>query len=150
MWGSDMMGEPTLEHVQAYVLLSVLMVSDLVIALHLSAWDRVSADHQNNKDRASAAWGMLGLSVKVCLPSHFILLVVLIINVGILAHDSQIAQNIGLSRLGAEQQAPEGQLLPTWTGRWESLIQREVGRRVWWNLVFMEWSLAPSYYFSVG
>lgn len=63
---------------------------------------------------------------------------------------SQIAQNLGLSRLGAEQQARNGELLPTWTGRWQSLIQREVGRRVWWNLVFMDWSLAPSYNFSVA
>jgi hypothetical protein len=26
-----------------------------------------SADNQNNKDQASAAWAMLGLSVKVCI-----------------------------------------------------------------------------------
>lgn len=59
-----------------------------------------------------------------------------------------MAQGLGLNRLGAEQQAPEGKLLPMWTGRWESLIQREVGRRIWWNLVFLDWAMAPSYSFS--
>ena len=61
-----------------------------------------------------------------------------------------MAQNLGMSRLGAEQQAENGKPLSTWTGRWESLIQREVGRRIWWNLVFLEWSLAPSYSFSTS
>lgn len=60
----------------------------------------------------------------------------------------QMAQGLGLSRLGAEQQSVEGKPLPMWTGRWESLIQREVGRRIWWNLVFLDWALAPSYNFS--
>lgn len=35
-----------------------------------------------------------------------------------------------------------------WKGRWESLIQREIGRRIWWNLVFLDWSLAPSYNYA--
>jgi len=64
--------------------------------------------------------------------------------------DWQMAQNLGMSRLGAEQQAENGKPLSTWTGRWESLIQREVGRRIWWNLVFLDWSLAPSYSFSTS
>lgn len=59
-----------------------------------------------------------------------------------------MAQGLGLSRLGAEQQAIDGKPLPMWIGRWSSLIQREVGRRVWWNLVFLDWALAPSYNFS--
>lgn len=78
---------------------------------------------QNNRDRADAAWALLGAAIKM-------------------------AQGLGLSRLGAEQQSVDGKPLPMWTGRWESLIQREVGRRIWWNLVFLDWSLAPSYNFS--
>ena len=35
-----------------------------------------------------------------------------------------------------------------WTGQWTSLIQREVGRRIWWNLVFLDWALAPAYNFA--
>ncbi|WVQ80090.1 hypothetical protein IAT38_002191 [Cryptococcus sp. DSM 104549] len=77
----------------------------------------------NNRDRADSAWALLGAGIKM-------------------------AQGLGLSRLGAEQQAIDGKPLPMWTGRWESLIQREVGRRIWWNLVFLDWSLAPSYHYS--
>lgn len=61
-----------------------------------------------------------------------------------------MAQNLGMSRLGSEQQAVDGKPLATWTGRWESLIQREVGRRIWWNLVNLEWALAPSYSFCTA
>lgn len=50
-----------------------------------------------------------------------------------------------MSRLGAEQQSVDGKPLPMWTGRWSSLIQREVGRRIWWNLVSLDWLMAPSY-----
>ncbi|ORY21258.1 hypothetical protein BCR39DRAFT_569954 [Naematelia encephala] len=77
----------------------------------------------NNRDRGEAAWAMLGAGIKM-------------------------AQGLGLSRLGAEQQSVDGKPLPMWTGRWGSLIQREVGRRIWWNLVFLDWALAPSYNFS--
>ena len=56
-----------------------------------------------------------------------------------------MAQGLGLSRLGAEPEGGVDKPLPMWTGRWESLIQREVGRRVWWNLVFLDWAQASSY-----
>lgn len=61
-----------------------------------------------------------------------------------------MAQGLGLSRLGSETQGAEGEerAMPMWKGRWESLIQREVGRRIWWNLVFLDWSLAPSYNYA--
>lgn len=61
-----------------------------------------------------------------------------------------MAQNLGMSRLGSEQQSQDGKPLATWAGRWESLIQREVGRRIWWNLVNLEWALAPSYSFCTA
>ncbi|TXT13049.1 hypothetical protein VHUM_01450 [Vanrija humicola] len=104
-WASDFIGTHTLENLQALVLMSVLM---------------------NNRDRADAAWALLGASIKM-------------------------AQGLGLSRLGSEQQGAEGEEranMPMWKGRWESLIQREVGRRIWWNLVFLDWSLAPSYNYA--
>ncbi|KAL1407004.1 hypothetical protein Q8F55_006417 [Vanrija albida] len=103
-WASDFIGTHTLENLQALILMSVLM---------------------NNRDRADAAWALLGASIKM-------------------------AQGLGLSRLGSEQQGTEGEerSMPMWKGRWESLIQREVGRRIWWNLVFLDWSLAPSYNYA--
>ncbi|WVR04862.1 hypothetical protein IAU60_001874 [Kwoniella sp. DSM 27419] len=102
LWAADFIGSHTMEALQCVILLGVFM---------------------NNRDRADAAWALLGAAIKM-------------------------AQGLGLSRLGAEQQAVDGKPLPMWTGRWESLIQREVGRRIWWNLVFLDWSLAPSYNFS--
>nr|XP_018265162.1 nuclear protein [Kwoniella dejecticola CBS 10117]OBR87320.1 nuclear protein [Kwoniella dejecticola CBS 10117] len=102
LWAADFVGSHTMEALQCIILLGVFM---------------------NNRDRADAAWALLGAAIKM-------------------------AQGLGLSRLGAEQQAVDGKPLPMWTGRWESLIQREVGRRIWWNLVFLDWQLAPSYNFS--
>ncbi|KAL7410872.1 hypothetical protein BDY24DRAFT_397888 [Mrakia frigida] len=58
---------------------------------------------------------------------------------GILGSGIKIAQMMGINRLGAEDPSRR------WGGRWESLITREVGRRCWWNLVFLDWSLAPAY-----
>lgn len=60
----------------------------------------------------------------------------------------QMAQSLGLSTLGAEPESEDGQHSRVWTGRWVSLIQREVGRRIWWNLVLLDWTLAPSYSYS--
>ena len=61
----------------------------------------------------------------------------------------QIAQNLGLSRLGGES-GPQ----TVWPTRWQSLIKREIGRRVWWNLAYLDWSYAQahqmSYCVSVG
>ncbi|WVQ77583.1 hypothetical protein IAR50_007271 [Cryptococcus sp. DSM 104548] len=102
LWASDFFTNHTMENLQTILLLGVFM---------------------NNRDRADAAWALLGAAIKM-------------------------AQGLGLSRLGAEQQIIDGKPLPMWTGRWESVIQREVGRRIWWNLVFLDWSLAPSYNYS--
>jgi hypothetical protein len=54
-----------------------------------------------------------------------------------------MAQGMGLSRLGGE-----GATNAKWSGQWASLTQREVGRRLWWNLVFLDWNIAPSYHYS--
>lgn len=102
LWAADFLDNHTMESLQCILLLGVFL---------------------NNRDRADAAWALLGAAIKM-------------------------AQGLGLSRLGAEQQSVDGKPLPMWIGRWESLIQREVGRRIWWNLVFLDWSLAPSYNFS--
>ncbi|EIW71088.1 hypothetical protein TREMEDRAFT_11544, partial [Tremella mesenterica DSM 1558] len=75
----------------------------------------------NNRDRSEIAWSFLGAHIKM-------------------------AQSLGMSRLGAEEPANDEKGSPMWTGRWESLIQREVGRRTWWNLVYLDWSQAPSYH----
>ncbi|KAJ8075028.1 hypothetical protein PM082_019355 [Marasmius tenuissimus] len=48
----------------------------------------------------------------------------------------KMAQNLGMSRLPSES---EGRSYPK---MWQSVVKREVARRVWWNLVFMDWSQA--------
>ncbi|KAJ9100658.1 hypothetical protein QFC21_003703 [Naganishia friedmannii] len=44
-----------------------------------------------------------------------------------------MAQGMGLSRLGAEAD-PSTRDPPKWRAPWESVIKREVGRRLWWNV----------------
>jgi hypothetical protein len=51
----------------------------------------------------------------------------------------KIAQNMGLSSLGREEQ-DDNHARRNWVGRWTSLVQREVGRRIWWNLVIPSFS----------
>lgn len=101
LWMSDFMAVHTLEHLQCIVVMGVFL---------------------NNRDRADAAWSLLGAAIKM-------------------------AQGMGLSRLGAEAD-PSSRDPPKWRTPWESVVKREVGRRLWWNLVFLDWSLAPSYNFS--
>ncbi|CAE6443038.1 unnamed protein product [Rhizoctonia solani] len=47
----------------------------------------------------------------------------------------RIGHSMGLSKLGSE---PAGQVPPP------GLRERELRRRVWWNIVFMDWYLSPS------
>lgn len=47
MWGSDILGEPTLEHVQTYILLSVLMVSE--VRSHLPYALNSEASHRKSR-----------------------------------------------------------------------------------------------------
>ncbi|ORX35880.1 fungal-specific transcription factor domain-domain-containing protein [Kockovaella imperatae] len=79
--------------------------------------------YMKNRDRSDAAWAMLGAIIKM-------------------------AQGLGLSRLGSEPEVVDGKPTAQWVGRWKSLIEREVGRRIWWNLVWLDWSLAPSYNYA--
>lgn len=44
-----------------------------------------------------------------------------------------MAQGMGLSRLGAEAD-PSSRDPPKWRTPWESVVKREVGRRLWWNV----------------
>ncbi|KAL0574523.1 hypothetical protein V5O48_007438 [Marasmius crinis-equi] len=50
----------------------------------------------------------------------------------------KIAQNLGLARLGSESDSKN------YAGPWKSVVRREVARRVWWNLVYGDWSHAAS------
>lgn len=50
----------------------------------------------------------------------------------------KVAQNLGLSRLGEESASK------TWPPAWKSFRTRETGRRVWWNLVTLDWSHAQA------
>ncbi|TIB79927.1 hypothetical protein E3Q22_02212 [Wallemia mellicola] len=57
----------------------------------------------------------------------------------------KIAQNLGLSRLGGENHALDdvkNSRKSQRSGMWASVVTREVGRRIWWNLVMLDWFLA--------
>ena len=126
LWGADFIACHSTESIQCIILLMVYMVG---------AQPTPSTDIQKNRDRSDAAWAMLGAIVKVrARPPAFA--------------DWQMAQGLGLSRLGSEPPAIEGKPAAQWVGRWKSLIEREVGRRIWWNLVWLDWALAPSYNFA--
>ncbi|ORY91511.1 fungal-specific transcription factor domain-domain-containing protein [Leucosporidium creatinivorum] len=68
----------------------------------------------NVDDEADVHWSLLGTAIKV-------------------------AQNLGLSRLGAESASKK------WPEAWKSFRTRETGRRVWWNLVTLDWSHAQAH-----
>ncbi|ORY35307.1 fungal-specific transcription factor domain-domain-containing protein [Naematelia encephala] len=53
----------------------------------------------------------------------------------------KIAQNLGLHRLGSEDLASK----TAWPSPWKSPLRREIGRRVWWNIVYLDWSHALSH-----
>ncbi|EEB97961.1 hypothetical protein MPER_02620, partial [Moniliophthora perniciosa FA553] len=52
----------------------------------------------------------------------------------------KIAQNLGLSELGSEADSK------SWGCSWNSLIKRETARRIWWNLIFNDWSNAAAHH----
>ncbi|KAJ7665424.1 hypothetical protein DFH06DRAFT_1390944 [Mycena polygramma] len=51
----------------------------------------------------------------------------------------KIAQNLGLSRLGSEGEGRQ------YSGAWGSLVKREMGRRIWWTLIWDDWSNAAAH-----
>ncbi|KAK4055565.1 hypothetical protein OIV83_000111 [Microbotryomycetes sp. JL201] len=95
IWSSDWLQYPSLEWLQAIVLLGVY------------AYD--------SETEADVHWALLGTAIKV-------------------------AQNLGLSRLGAENDDSE-----KWPAAWKSFRRRETGRRVWWNLATLDWSHAQAH-----
>ncbi|WOO81691.1 putative transcription factor lepB [Vanrija pseudolonga] len=52
----------------------------------------------------------------------------------------KIAYNLGLNRLGPET-VPNLQ----WPRVWQDPIQRDLGRRVWWSLIWYDWQLSTVY-----
>ncbi|KAF8998678.1 hypothetical protein BDQ17DRAFT_1283140 [Cyathus striatus] len=52
----------------------------------------------------------------------------------------KIAQNMGLSRLGSET---ERRVYPQ---AWSSVVKREIGRRVWWTLVYDDWAQSAAHH----
>ncbi|KAJ7269352.1 fungal-specific transcription factor domain-containing protein [Mycena haematopus] len=51
----------------------------------------------------------------------------------------KIAQNLGLSRLGSEGEPRK------YSAAWSSVVKREVARRVWWMLIWDDWSNAVAH-----
>ncbi|KAM0747428.1 hypothetical protein T439DRAFT_329158 [Meredithblackwellia eburnea MCA 4105] len=52
------------------------------------------------------------------------------------------AQNIGLAGLDGERAGRP------WRKPWESPVDREVGRRIWWNLMELDWHFSPEHLFT--
>ena len=75
----------------------------------------------NQSENADAQWAMLGSAIKVGgnppLDISYLWEVSL-----------QIAQNLGMSRLGAETTQHK------WPMAWQDPIRREIARRIWWQL----------------
>ncbi|RSH91597.1 hypothetical protein EHS25_008966 [Saitozyma podzolica] len=69
----------------------------------------------NTDEAADSHWALLGSAIK-------------------------IAQNLGLNRLGPENKANE-----EWPGSWQDPVRRDIGRRIWWNIVLLDWSMASAY-----
>lgn len=69
----------------------------------------------NVDDQSDAGWALLGSAIKV-------------------------AQNLGLSRLATETESRKA----VWPEAWKSFRRREIGRRVWWNLVSFKTVAPPS------
>lgn len=53
----------------------------------------------------------------------------------------KVAHNLGLARLGGEH---DGRVR-SWPAAWKDPLRREIGRRVWWNIVYLDWSHAMSH-----
>ncbi|KIK53870.1 hypothetical protein GYMLUDRAFT_49165 [Collybiopsis luxurians FD-317 M1] len=51
----------------------------------------------------------------------------------------KMAQNLGISRLGSESENR------TYSGIWKSVVKREIARRIWWSLIFNDWSHAAAH-----
>ncbi|WOO86330.1 putative transcription factor lepB [Vanrija pseudolonga] len=69
----------------------------------------------NTDEGADSHWALLGSAIK-------------------------IAYNLGLNRLG-----PENVRDHQWPRPWQDPVQRDIGRRVWWNIVWNDWTLATGY-----
>ncbi|KAF8215783.1 fungal-specific transcription factor domain-containing protein [Mycena galopus ATCC 62051] len=67
--------------------------------------------YQQNLDESDAHWALMGSAIK-------------------------IAQNLGMSRLGSEEEPRK------YSAAWRSVVKREVARRVWWLLIWDDWSNA--------
>ncbi|KAF7347512.1 Nucleus protein [Mycena venus] len=52
----------------------------------------------------------------------------------------KIAQNLGISRLGSEGEPRQ------YSAAWRSVVKREVARRVWWMLIWDDWSNAAAHH----
>lgn len=79
--------------------------------------------YQYNVGQADSHWALLGSAIKVSM---------CMTNVSDSKADRtlpQIAQNIGMSRLGSEKADMK------WPEAWQNPLKREIGRRVWWNMV---------------
>lgn len=69
LWMSDFMAVHTLEHLQCIVVMGVFLVRRVVFFFIVPGL--IHPDMQNNRDRADAAWSLLGAAIKVMTFSRF-------------------------------------------------------------------------------
>ncbi|WWD22223.1 hypothetical protein CI109_106714 [Kwoniella shandongensis] len=94
----------------------ILFASDFLTHHSLEHLQCIVLQGDNADGAADAHWALIGSAVK-------------------------IAQNLGLHRLGNEDVGLE----TSWPKPWQDPLKREIGRRVWWNIVYLDWSHALSH-----
>ncbi|KAJ9094996.1 hypothetical protein QFC21_005789 [Naganishia friedmannii] len=71
-------------------------------------------------------------------------------HLGLLGTAVKIAHNLGINRLGPElkRQATYQEVSSHFGPRWVMASDREVGRRIWWTLVELDWNASPDHQFN--
>ncbi|KAJ9102966.1 hypothetical protein QFC19_004523 [Naganishia cerealis] len=71
-------------------------------------------------------------------------------HLGLLGTAVKIAHNLGINRLGPElrKEATYQEVLSHFGARWAMASDREVGRRIWWTLVELDWNASPDHQFN--
>ncbi|KAL0569118.1 hypothetical protein V5O48_012854 [Marasmius crinis-equi] len=154
--GNDKSGESALSHISLPFLSTLFMV--ICLGLHLIEPEICQRLSIGNQEAATLSKKLYS-AAQACLwvdnfeSNHSLESVQCLILMGVYQQnlddaDSQwallgsaikIAQNLGLSRLGSES---ENRI---YSHPWKSIVRRETARRVWWNLIFNDWSHAVTH-----
>ncbi|GHJ83653.1 hypothetical protein NliqN6_0055 [Naganishia liquefaciens] len=71
-------------------------------------------------------------------------------HLGMLGTAVKVAHNLGINRLGSElhKEATYHDVLNHFGRKWVMASDREVGRRIWWTLVELDWNASPDHQFN--